>query len=290
MTTKKRHTPKGPPKPPRAPAPRPRTPPAAQQEEPAPDDEADEATEEAELQALALDRLAKAVHPELFMALQDNLPAGDPRWVLLFAHAFSEDGTLSPLLLHKPISLNPVRFRVENQEGDTTWLVKQLVNAFFLFPVRLDAWRARLSHAVVVELGADRCALLGRGGMSDVVAAVDAALEGALPQVASVLNPPEVPLDLSGVKRRVETAFPAALGRVRIGLQLQQAFPKEDDEELDHLITQATQGLEFQAGPAPDYAVEVRAPDRPWLPVQNVVDALSRKLAGGFRVLRTAQA
>lgn len=246
----------------------------------------EEEAEEAELQQLALDRLAAAVHPELFMALQESLPAGDPRWVMIFAHAFTESGELSPLLKAAPTSLKPLKFRLESDEGDAAWMVGQLTQAFFRFPVRLEEWRARVSHAAVTALGEERCAALGRGGMSDVVGAVDEALQATLPQVPDRREPLPLALDVAALTHAVDAAFPVALGRVRIGVQLQQAFPREDDEELDALITDATRGLEMRAGPAPEFAVEVRAGDRPWLPLQNVVDALKRKLAGGLRVLR----
>ena len=79
---------------------------------------------------------------------------------------------------------------------------------------------------------------------------------------------------------------PAALARAWLGSQLQVAFPEEDDEELDHLVNEAMRGLEVRMGAVPAFSLEVRAGDRPWLPLAPVLDALKRRLGGGIRVLR----
>ena len=95
---------------------------------------------EAELRSLALDRLAKALDPELFMALQETLPEKDPRWITLFAQAFDEAGDLSPLLRLKPVSLNPVMFDLDGVKTAAAPTVHKLTGIFNRFPARQNAW------------------------------------------------------------------------------------------------------------------------------------------------------
>ncbi|MEW5853446.1 MAG: hypothetical protein AB2A00_32015 [Myxococcota bacterium] len=286
MTRKRNHRPPGPDRPPAPDRPKSAPPSAPDDDDKGLGEEEREPTVP-EMAQLALDRLAKVMDPEAFLALQDTIPQHDPRWLNLFAHAFDEQGELSPLLAVKPVSLRPVVFEIDGQRGGAGWLVDTLVAAFAEFPEHVGRWQAAISYRVIHALGETRCVVLGRGGMGDVVGAVETALTTRASQVPLSLSPQPIPLDAARLEAEVENAFPLALARSRLGSTLQRAFPNEDDDELDTLITEATGALEVRAGPPPEFNVEVRAGDRPWLPLQNVADALKRKLGGGLRVLRT---
>lgn len=263
-------------------------PPAAEAPPPEETDDAVEETPpgEAELRTLALDRLAQALHPELFMALQETLPEKDARWITLFAHAFDEAGELSPLLRLKPVSLNPVTFDLDGARTGAASTVERLTGIFNRFPARQNAWAARISFHVIAALGEDLCAALGRDGMGEVIGAVEGALLTPAVLLPSSLEEAPFPLEVERVRQRALVEAPAALARAWLGSQLEVAFPEEDDEELDHLVTEAMRGLDVQMGPAPAFSLEVRAADRPWLPISNVMDALRRRLGGGLRVMR----
>lgn len=242
----------------------------------------------ADIHATALDRLAAVVHPELLLALQEYLPARDPAWVTLFAHAFDEDNKPSALLLTPPVSLNPPRFAVGSDVGDAKWVVSQLCRVFSAFPQRVGSWQARVSYQTIAELGEARCAALGRLGMGEVVGAVEAELHSQLPQVPTNDATTPFPVDRNAVAQAVDVHFAPCLARARVGAALEEAFPHEDDEELDRLVNDATGGLQMRAGPEPAFEVEVCAPGRPWLPLHNVTDALKRRLSTGFRVLQSS--
>jgi len=242
--------------------------------------------DEAQLRSLALDRLAQALHPELFMALQENLPENDPRWITLFAHAFDEHGTLSPLLALKPASLKPVTFDVGGHKLSALETVHRLTRVFNGFPARQNAWAARISFHVINALGEELCAALGRDGMGEVIGTVEGSVLTAGHLMPTSLEDGPLPLDVPRIKESALVEAPLALCRAWLGAHLQVAFPGEDDEELDRIVTEATTGLEVEMGPAPGFSLQVRAGDRPWLPVTQVLEALKRRLSGGLRVLR----
>ncbi|MBI5495597.1 MAG: hypothetical protein HY904_11285 [Deltaproteobacteria bacterium] len=238
------------------------------------------------LAELALDRLAARVHPELFLALQAQLPEGDARWLTLFAHGFDDEGNMSPLLGLQPVALHPVAFELGGGRLDGPATVLRLVDVFTAQPRRLAGWQARVTFAVVTALGPHRCDALGRDGMGEVIGAVEQQLAapGFLLPMGTDTAP--LPLDAAAVAREVEAAFPGALARARLGEALQLAFPDEDDETLDELVAESLRALQVRVAPAPPYAVEVAAAGREWLPLQAVLDALKRRLTGGLRVLR----
>ncbi len=255
---------------------------------PALDEDGEEAPPpEAELRAVVLDRLAQAVHPELFLALQEHLPEPDPRWITLFAHAFDNTDTVSPLLRLSPVALNPVRFSWNGTTLPAAQVVAHLGEVFSSFPLRRREWEARLSFHTIQALGEALCAALGREGMGEVIGAVEASLTRPHHQVPVDAGDAPLPLDTAAVGRLALEHAPNARARVWLGARLEVAFPGEDDEELDHLVTESLRALEVRMGPAPAFAVEVCAPGRPWLPIQDVLDALQRRLRGGLRVLRT---
>jgi len=251
------------------------------EEEPAPPDEA-------ELTRLALDRLAKSTHPELFLALQEQLPETDTRWLNIFAYAFDDQGTMSPLLQLQPVNLNPLTFDLGGGErGGSKWIVERLVELFATHPWRLSAWQARVSFHVVQALGEARCMALGREGMGEVVGAVEEKLMRAEFRVPARGSLEPFELDASVIPGLVDADFPSSLARARLGTQLQRQFPNEDDEHLDTMVTEAVKGLQFQVGVAPEFAVEARVVDKPWVPLSSVMDVLKRRLMGGLRVLKT---
>lgn len=263
--------------------------PTAKAPPPPEDDDEDEGAPppgEADLTRLALDRLAQRAHPELFMALQENIPDADTRWLTLFAYAFDDEEKMSPLLGLEPVSLNPPMFALGGGKGNAKWLVDQLVAIFGAFPARLDSWQAALSFHVITSLGEQRCIALGRGGMGEVVGVVETALASPATRIPQDASLAALPLDAARAQSLANSAFAGCLARARLGAELQRSFPNVDDEELDTLVGSAVQGLEFQTGAAPDFVVEARAPERPWLPLSAVADALRRKLAGGLRIIQ----
>lgn len=265
-------------------APLPRAPAAATA--PAAADDDDAPPQEAELRAVVLDRLAQAVHPELFLALQEQWPEADARWITLFAHAFDQQDEVSPLLRLHPVALNPVRFELAGQRLEAPAFCTRLGEVFARFPLLRREWEARLSFHVITALGEALCAALGREGMGEVIGAVEAQVSTRAHQVPMDVEPTPLPLDVAQVARLALAAAPQSRARVWLGARLEVLFPGEDDEELDHLVTESLRALEVRMGPAPEFAVEVCAPGRPWLPIQDVLDALQRRLRGGLRVLR----
>jgi hypothetical protein len=186
----------------------------------------------------------------------------------------------------KPASLKPVTFDVGGKSLSAAEMAHTLTALFNGFPARQNAWAARISFHVIAALGEELCAALGRDGMGEVIGAVEGSVLTPGHLIPSSWESGPLPLNVAAIPARARAEAPLALCRAWLGAQLQVAFPGEDDEELDRVVTEATTGLEVQLGDAPVYALQVRAGDRPWLPVTQVLDALKRRLAGGLRVLR----
>lgn len=239
-----------------------------------------------DLAGVVMEQLAEKVHPELVLAIQERANAKDPRWLALVSLSVDAAGNVHPLLGVQPVSLNPVRFEVAGESGPASWLVERLLAAFGAFPAQVAAWQARLTHACVVALGEERCAALSRAGMGELIGAVEEALAQPGTLAPASLNPQPLSLPRERIEQLVEERWPLALARTRLISALEAELPNVEEDEIEELAREGTRELTARVGTPPDFPVEIRAGDRPWLPLSALQDALKRRLSGGLRVLR----
>jgi len=100
------------------------------------------------------------------------------------------------------------------------------------------------------------------------------------------VEPKALPLDEARVRSATADVFPSVLARVRLWTSLAEAASMANEEEAEDLVEGALAGLEVRVGEGPGLPVEVRAGERPWLPLDDLAQALKRKLKGGLKVLR----